>query len=109
MVKKIKYILLTVLFLLGIFTTLNLVNAAETYTKDGVTATKIVENNEGTIEFKLTNLVLDEGKEYVWAISKSNDATKIESWKDLIDYNSTSKSVSIDMSSKNDEMKAILK
>ena len=99
------------LFLIGMIITVlissmfiipSIVNAAE------VTSEKIVAGTDGSVEFIIKGLKLEEGKEYQWAIEKSTNAT-IENWYDItaLDYNKGS--VNIKVSVTNANQLAILK
>lgn len=88
------------------------VNASETFTtSNGIVATKIVENTDGTIDFKLTNINLSAEGNYTWAVATTANANEIAEnvWFTLGDFSEKNKSAVLSLTSSISSIKNILR
>jgi len=107
---KISLIIISIMTLLLIVP--SMVNAAETFTtNDGIVATKIVENTDGAIDFKLTNINLIAGGSYSWSVSTTANANEISdnAWFTLADFKPESKSAVLSLTPSVSSIRNILK
>lgn len=90
----------------------NIVNATETFTtSDGIVATKIVENTDGTIDFRLTNINLSTEGNYTWAVATTANANEIaeNAWFTLDNFSENNKSVVLSLTPSVYSIKQILR
>lgn len=109
---KVKILLITLLTGLILFIAPSLVNAAETFTtSDGIVATKIVENTDGTVDFKLTNIALSAEGQYTWAVGTTSNGSDIpeKEWFTMGDFSETNKSAVLSLTPSVDSIKKILR
>ena len=109
---KVKILLSTLLTGLILFIAPSLVNAAETFTtSDGIVATKIVENTDGTVDFKLTNIALSAEGQYTWAVGTTSNGSDIpeKEWFTMGDFSETNKSAVLSLTPSVNSIKKILR
>lgn len=84
---KLKVLFMSLLVGIILIMLPTMVNAADTFTtEDGITATKIVDNFKGNIQFKLTNIELNAEGNYVWGFGTTPQSADITNWYTLGDF-----------------------
>lgn len=107
---KTKKTLLLILVALLLILIPNMVNAVETFTTDdGIVATKIIENTDGTIDFKLTNIALSAEGQYTWGVGTTASADDVEKWYTLGDFSEANKSAILSLTPSISSIKSILR
>ena len=107
---KNKRILFIIFVAIALFLIPSVCNAVETYTTaDGIKVTKIVENTDGTIDFKFENIALSEEGQYTWGIGVTTKAEDVDEWYTLADYGESSKVAVITLTPQDNKIKQILR
>jgi hypothetical protein len=101
--KKNKRIIPMVLLILLTIISLHSIAYAET-----VTAEKIVTSTDGSIDYILKGLNLEEGASYQWAIEKTQNET-IENWYDVLNPDYASETIRISIVTTNQNQLSVLK
>lgn len=101
--KKNKRIVLMILLILLAIILLHNVAYAES-----VTAEQIVTSTDGSIDYVLKGLNLEEGASYQWAIEKTQNAT-IENWYDVLNPDYASGTIRISILATNNNQLSVLK
>lgn len=105
---KVLFMLLLVGIILLILPTI--VSAVDTFTtKDGVVATKIIENTDGSIDFKLTNINVTEDHQYSWGASKTTSVNDVSKWYTLSTFDASKKTAVINFNVGESTIKQLLK
>ena len=109
MSRKNKTLLFSVIFLILLLIP-GMVKATEQFTtNDGIVATKIVENTDGTIDFKFTNIELSAEGQYTWALGTTSSADDVKKWYTLGDYSETKKSAVLSLTPSVSDIKKVLR
>lgn len=107
---KNKRILLIIILVAVLFLIPSICNAVTTYTtSDGIKVTKIVENTDGTIDFKFENISLSDEGQYTWGIGRSSLPEEVEDWYTLADYGENSKTAILTITPAEYKIKQILR
>lgn len=101
--KKNKRIVLMILLILVAIISLHNVAYAES-----VTAEQSVTSTDGSIDYALKGLNLEEGASYQWAIEKTQNAT-IENWYDVLNPDYASGTIRISILATNNNQLSVLK
>lgn len=101
--KKNKRIVLSILLILLAIILLHNVAYAES-----ITAEQIVTSTDGSIDYVLKGLNLEEGASYQWAIEKTQNAT-IENWYDVLNPDYASGTIRISILATNNNQLSVLK
>lgn len=100
-VKSLTKVLLTMFFIALLLCIIpNVVSAYEdTFTtEDGIVVKKNIDGyQQGNVHFDITNIELNEEKNYKWGFSKSSNIESVEKWYGLNDVTASQKVASIDM------------
>lgn len=103
--KRAKFI--AIIFIIALlFLIPTVVRAEDTFTtEDGIVVTKKIEGyTQGTVHFDVTNITLDEEKNYSWGLSKSSNVENVDKWYGLNDFSVPQKYAGIDVLVSNDDM-----
>lgn len=110
--KTQKKVILFIVLLLGILLIPSVVNGAykDTFTAtNGITAKKVVNNADGTIQLQFENIELVSGNSYTWSIGKTSDVNNVSYTANLETISSTNKTVTIDLSTSVSSIATLLK
>ena len=95
---KAKYIIISLLVGIILLMMPTIVKATDTVTTDdGITATKIVDNQRGNIQFKLNNIELNAEGNYVWGVGTTSQSADITKWYTLGDFTASQKVAILDL------------
>ena len=86
--RNVKYFAITLFLAIVLFFIPNISKAAA---GTDVVATKIIENTDGSVEFKLTNINVTEDHQYTWGASKTTKAENVTKWYTLSTYDTSKK------------------
>lgn len=103
---KVKYIIM-ILFASALL--LLIPNSSNAVAGTDVIATKIIENTDGSIDFKLTNINVTEDHQYTWGASKTTEAKDITKWNTLSTYDTSKKTAVVNFNVGDNYIKELLK
>lgn len=106
--KKIKIIMVILVIISSILLIANYSNAATDTSEKTVTSEKIVTSTNGSVDYIIKNLELEDGASYQWAIEKSKEA-EIVNWYDVTAPEYSTGNIRITISSGNSNQLAVLK
>lgn len=96
--KKIKNVGIIIIWVLIVSTIFNCLNIKNVNAEEVININKFVTSSNGTVEYEITGLKIEEGKDYQWGISKKNNEA-ISEWNDVISPNFDNKSIEISVNS----------
>ena len=106
--KKIKIIMVILVIISSILLIANYSNAATDTSEKTVTSEKNVPSTNGSVDYIIKNLELEDGASYQWAIEKSKEA-EIVNWYDVTAPEYSTGNIRITISSENSNQLAVLK
>lgn len=106
--KKIKIIMVILVIISSILLIANYSNAATDTSEKTVTSEKNVTSTNGSVDYIIKNLELEDGASYQWAIEKSKEA-EIVNWYDVTAPEYSTGNIRITISSGNSNQLAVLK
>lgn len=104
--RKVKYFVMVLFASVLLLLISNISNAAA---GTDVVATKIIENTDGSVDFKLTNINVTEEHQYTWGASKTTEAKDITNWYTLSTYNTSKKTAVVNFNVGESSIKKLLK
>ena len=112
---KSKYIMMFLFVIVMILIPATMVNADEdTFTygegENQITVKKVVTGyTNGDIDLDISNIVLSNEGNYVWAAEKTKSTSDSTKWYNLGDFNTTKKTAKVTLTTSNDDMLALLR
>lgn len=95
-----KRILLILILALALFLIPSICNATDTFeTSDGIVVKKVVDGYGGNIEFRFSNINLNEENNYTWGIGMNTNSSDVEEWYPLGDFSQSKKLATITLTS----------
>lgn len=97
---KNKRILLILILAIALFLIPSICRAEDTFeTIDGIVAKKVVDGYGGNIEFRFSNINLNEENNYTWGICTNTNSSAVEEWYPLGDFSQSQKLATITLTS----------
>lgn len=99
MLKKFKYLITLLFFILLLLITPSVVNATDTFTTDDGIQVKnaVTEFSNGDIKLEISNITLNSEGNYTWGLGTSSSADDIKKWHVLVSTNATDKTEAINL------------
>ena len=92
--KKTKAIAMIVVFIMLVSTILNCVAIGSVNAEETVNIKKVVTSTNGTVEYEISGLEIEEGHEYQWGIVKTKgDTINDDKWNDVLAPNFNTKTI----------------
>ena len=108
---KVKYFMMALMVGIVLALIPTIVNATDTFTtSDGIVVNKVVSSpGIGDVELKISNIALNDEINYTWGIGRSSNASEVNKWYNLGDFNSNNKIANITLSYNDGGVGKILK